>query len=76
MTPIDKLHAAIQQAMDTETRRIVDEEAKAAANRVEQRVRGMAGQIATRVATHVSFQHMGHETRIIVRLPDRDKEST
>lgn len=70
---MDTLHKAIVQAMDTETRKIVDEEAKNAAARVEERVRAMAGQIATKTASFVTMDRMNDELRIVVRLPDRDK---
>jgi len=68
----DQLHKAILHAMETETRRIVEEEAKNAAARVEERVRAQAGQIATKVASYVSYEAMRNEVRITVRLPERD----
>lgn len=68
----DQLHQAILAAMEKETRRIVEEEAAAAAQRTEQRVRNLAGEIATRVASFVHFDRIGQEIRITVRLPDRD----
>jgi hypothetical protein len=68
----DQLHKAILQGMDTETRRIVDEEAKNAATRVEERVRKLSGEIATKVASWVRYDAMRNEVRITVRLPDRD----
>lgn len=71
-TTIDSLHKAILQAMDTETRRIVDEEARDAAARVEKRVRAQAGHIATTVASWVNFDSFNNEVRITVRLPERD----
>lgn len=68
---IDQLHKAILAKMDEETRRIVDEEAKNAAKRVEERVRGLAGEIATKVASWVSYEAMRNEIRITVALPER-----
>ena len=64
---------AIKAAIESETRKIVDEEAKAAAARVEERVRGMIGSIATKVASHVSYERFQNNVVITVRLPDRDK---
>lgn len=71
MSHLDHLHKAILAKMDEETRRIVDEEAKNAADRVEERVRGLAGEIATKVASWVSYQAMRDEIRITVALPER-----
>ena len=68
---MDQLHKAILAKMDEETRRIVDEEAKNAAKRVEERVRGLAGEIATKVASWVSYEAMRNEIRITVALPER-----
>jgi hypothetical protein len=67
-----KLYEAISREMELATRRIVDEEAKNAAIRVEERVRGLAGEIATKVATFVTYEALRNEVRITVRLPDRD----
>jgi hypothetical protein len=64
--PSDRLHKAILAALETETKQIVEEEAKKAAERAEQRVRGMLGQIAT-------FEGFGRELRITVHLPECDK---
>jgi hypothetical protein len=72
MDKADQFHQAILRAVKTETDRIVDEEAKAAATRVEERVRAAVGGIATRVATNVNFERFGPDIRITVRLPDRD----
>lgn len=71
--PSNRLHKAILAALETETKQIVEEEAKKAAERAEQRVRGMLGQIATSIATHVSFEGFGRELRITVQLPECDK---
>lgn len=68
---MDQLHRAILTKMDEETRRIVDDEAKNAANRVEERVRGLAGEIATKVASWVSYEAMRNEIRITVALPEQ-----
>lgn len=70
---MDSLQRAILDVMESETRRIVDEEAKSAAERVEQRVRAMAGQIATRVASYVTFDAFQQELRITVQIPERGK---
>jgi hypothetical protein len=72
MITTEQLHKSIINAMQAETQRIVDEEARAAAVRVEERVRGMTGQIATRVASYVSYETGRNELRITVRIPDRD----
>ena len=71
---LQSLHKAILKAMSEETRRIVDEEAKNAAKRVEERVRAQAGQIATQVASFVMYERGMNEVRISVRLPDRDNK--
>lgn len=71
--PIDKIHAAMLQALESETKRIVEEEAKAAAVRVEERVRGEAGRIAAKVASWVDYSRNLQELRITVRLPERDQ---
>lgn len=63
------LHQTILQIMETETARIVDEEAKLAAKRVEDRVRGLTGSIATKVTSTVHFDRIGSDLRIIVKLP-------
>ncbi len=68
---MDRLHKTILDAMEQETRRIVDEESRNAAKRVEERVRGLAGQIATKVASWVSYEAMRNEVRITVSLPER-----
>lgn len=65
----DRFHRAVHEAMDQETRKIVDEEAKAAAARVEERVRGLAGQIATKLARCVHMDRSMDEIRITVKLP-------
>jgi hypothetical protein len=71
---MDRLHEAVLTALQSATAQIIDEEAKAAAIRVEERVRGLAGQIATKIASHVNYQADRHEVRITVRLPDRDND--
>jgi hypothetical protein len=70
-TQQDALHRAILSAMKAETKRIVEEEAKAAATRVEERVRGLSGEIATRVASWVEYSQNRNELRITVKLPER-----
>jgi hypothetical protein len=65
----DTMAKAIITALEAETKRIVEEEAKAAGERTEQRVRAMAGQIATRVATMVSFEPGMQHITIKVHLP-------
>lgn len=67
----DQLHRAILQAFEDEARRIIDEEAKAAGKRVEDRVRGLAGDIAARVSTWVNYRAGMDELTITVKLPER-----
>jgi hypothetical protein len=55
------LHALILNALNAETERIVAEEAKNAAARVEERVRGMSAVIAARVASHVRMDTLSNE---------------
>lgn len=62
----------ILRAMEQETARIVEEEAKKAAERVVDRVRGLTGEIATKVASNICFEGGRHEMRITVRLPERE----
>ncbi len=69
---LDDLYKVVLHTLEKETQRIVEEEAKNAAQRVEERVRAQAGQIATKVASYVSYESMMSELRITVRLPDRD----
>ncbi len=69
--PQDLFHAAILKKMEAETLRIVEEESENAANRVRERVRGLAGSIATEVATWVSYDTMRNELRITVKIPER-----
>ena len=59
----------ILRAMEQETARIVEEEAKKAAERVVDRVRGLTGEIATKVASQVNFEARRDELRITVMLP-------
>lgn len=73
MTLDASLQAAVAKAIEEETRRIIEQEAKKAAIEVEMRVRGMIGQIATKLTSHISFERFGQDLRITVRLPDRDK---
>lgn len=74
MTPptMDQLHRAILGALEAKTKTIIDEEAKNAAARVEERVRGSAGEIAAKVASWVDYSRNTQELRITVRLPERD----
>jgi superfamily I DNA and RNA helicase len=70
----DRLHQAILEKLKEETQNIVEEEAKEAAKRVEQRVRGLAGSIATKVASWVTyrpgFDNPRQEIVITVKLPE------
>lgn len=66
---IDHIHKAIVQQMEAETRRIIDEEADKAAERVVERVRALSGQIATKVASWVHYHRRENEIRITVSLP-------
>lgn len=69
---IDRLHRAILDAMESETKKIVEEEAQKAGIRVEERVRGMAGEIATQVSTWTSFSQRMQEVVITVKIPPRE----
>ncbi len=62
----------VKDAIEKETAAIVEEEAKEAAARVEKRVRGMLGQIATQIVSNVDFERFQNRLCISVRLPDRD----
>jgi hypothetical protein len=67
----DRLHQLVLDALDTRIKEIVDEEAKSAALRVETRVRGMVGEIATRVCSYVHFERRANDLRITVELPEK-----
>jgi len=73
-TQADRLRGMILSAMETETRRIVDEEAFRAAAAVEKRVRATAGAVATKVASCVSFEPGRDEIRITVHFPKNEKQ--
>ncbi len=68
----DKMQAAIAEAMRLQIEAVVEEEAKAAAKRVEERVRGMTGQIAAKVASMVDYQEMQNRIIITVRFPEKE----
>lgn len=68
--PTDRISQGIIDLMQKETAKIVEEEAKLAATRVEERVRGLTGQIATRVASYVSFESNRNQLTITVKLPE------
>ena len=67
---LDLIHQAVLHTLEKETQRIVEEEAVNAAERVQKRVRAQFGQIATQVASYVSYHQMQDELHITVRLPD------
>lgn len=64
-----ELHKAILKALEVETNRIIEEEAKVAASRVEERIRGLVGQVATKVSSYVSYETMQSNLVITVKLP-------
>lgn len=68
---LDGLYQAVIYAMKKQTQRIVEEEAKNAAERVEERVRAQAGQIATKVASYVSYEPRFNELIITVKFPEK-----
>ena len=59
MMDSDALTKAIQSALTAETARIVEEEAKAAAKRVEERVRGETVRISTRLLQKFNMEMRG-----------------
>lgn len=67
-----ELHKAILKAMEAETNRIIEEEAKVAASRVEERIRGLVGQVATKVSSYVNFETGRDRLIITVKLPERE----
>jgi hypothetical protein len=69
----DTLHRLILSALDNEVKRIVAEEAEAAAKRVEERVRGETGKIAAKVSSYVSYNTMRDEVIITVRFPEKNQ---
>ncbi len=66
--PSDQIPALIQRAVEQETARIIEEEAKAAAERTVVRVRESVGAIAGRVLSNFSFEQIRHELRITVNF--------
>ena len=68
MTSDNVLVNAIQQATEASVKLIVEEEAKAAAARVVERVRGMAAEIVTKVFNHTSFEQFDRQLTIRIDL--------
>lgn len=69
--PVERtVEKAIQYELGNQIKHIIDEEAKAAGKRVEERVRMMAGEIATKISQHVQFERFGPDLRITVRIPE------
>jgi hypothetical protein len=66
------LERAILNAIEHETKVIVDDEAKKAAANVEARVKNLAASIATKVASTVDFETANDCTRITLRFHPRD----
>lgn len=64
--PTDSLSSKIYRVMEAEITRIVEEEAEAAAKRVQARVRGMTGQIAARCLEHYTFERLGNQ--LVIRV--------
>jgi hypothetical protein len=64
------IEKAIQAELDNEVKHIIDDEAKAAGRRVEERVRMLAGEIATKITQHVQFERFGPDLRITVKIPE------
>lgn len=62
----DPISRAIWTALVKETERIVDEEAKAAADRVQGRVRDRVGSIVSKVAQHFTFEY--GQSQIVIRV--------
>lgn len=67
----NELTAAISQAIMDRVKEVVDEEANAAAKRVEERVRGETGMIAGRVLHYYTMEQVGQEIRIRVEFPEK-----
>lgn len=67
------IEQAIRKAVLDRTAEIVDEEAKAAAERVTKRVREMTAQIAATVCTRMSFEAYGQKQLKIIVEFDGDK---
>ncbi len=65
---MDNIQQKILKTFELEVHRIVEEEAKKAAENVEQKVRAMAGQIAVRVCQAVNFETIGQDIVIKVRI--------
>lgn len=72
MSQSPTIQEMVLRTMREETERIVTEEALAAADRVAERVRGLTGSIATRVAAQVNFSEMRNELIISVKLPEKE----
>ena len=75
MINVEDLHKAIDSSIRTEISKIIDDEAAKAAKRVEERVRGLTGQIAAKVVSHFSIERFGPDIRITVKLPEKGLEA-
>jgi flagellar motility protein MotE (MotC chaperone) len=75
LSPIDSMQRAVLDALEKETKRIVEEEAQAAAARVVERVKGMTGEIAAKLASYVDYRQMQEGLVITVRFPDQKSSS-
>ena len=65
------IEQAIKNAITAETAKIVEDEAKAAAERVEKRVRGMVAEIAATVITRMSMERRGDQLVILMDFKPR-----
>lgn len=65
---------AVKAAIESETKRICEEEANAASARVFERVKGLYGSIATKLITHTNFRYNGSDLIISVRINDKGGE--
>lgn len=61
--------ASLHEAMAQRITRIVEDEAKKAADETQRRVRQMVGEIVSEVATFYSFEKRGQDLVITVKFP-------
>jgi hypothetical protein len=70
---VDALTDTIQKAIEIRKNEIIAEEAKKAAEIVENRVREYVGQIASHVANRISYECYGTELVIKVQFENKGK---
>jgi len=68
---MDSFECTLKKAVEDRVAQIINEEARRAAGVVESRVREMVGEIATTVASQMTFERIGTQLVIRVELPNK-----